>query len=150
MLQLLEKHYHSPVDTEFTVQVVDPAALRPEIRISLLQCRPQSHLKESEARLPKNLREKDIIFSTKRMAPQGRVSDIRYVVFVSPEDYYALPTQAARAELGRSVGRLNAALAERDIHLYRAWAVGHLQPGPGRPDWLRRYLQHARPGRADR
>jgi hypothetical protein len=110
MLQLLETHYHSPVDTEFTVQVVDPSALRPEIRISLLQCRPQSRLNESEARLPKNLRDNDIIFSTKRMAPQGRVSDIRYVVFVSPEDYYALPTQTARAELGRAVGRLNAAL----------------------------------------
>ena len=110
MLQLLETHYHSPVDTEFTVQVVDPSALRPEIRISLLQCRPQSRLSESEARLPKNLRDNDIIFSTKRMAPQGRVNDIRYVVFVSPEDYYALPTQTARAELGRAVGRLNAAL----------------------------------------
>jgi hypothetical protein len=110
MLQLLETHYHSPVDTEFTAQVVDPSALRPEIRISLLQCRPQSRLNESEARLPKNLRDKDILFSTKRMAPQGRVSDIRYVVFVSPEDYYTLPTQTARAELGRAVGRLNAAL----------------------------------------
>jgi len=110
MLQLLEMHYHSPVDTEFTAQVVDPSALRPEITISLLQCRPQSRLNESEARLPKNLRDKDIIFSTKRMAPQGRVSDIRYVVFVSPEDYYSLPTQATRAELGRAVGRLNAAL----------------------------------------
>lgn len=112
MLQLLEKHYQAPVDTEFTVHIPDATSPQPEVEIALLQCRPQSHLQESEARLPQNLREDDIIFSTQRMAPQGRVSEIRYVVFVSPEGYYALPTPAARAELGRTIGPLNAALKE--------------------------------------
>ena len=46
------------------------------------------------------------------MAPEGRVSDIRYVMFVPPEGYYALPTAAARAELGRIIGLLNAALKD--------------------------------------
>jgi hypothetical protein len=46
------------------------------------------------------------------MVPQGRVRGIRYVVFVTPQGYYALPTQAERAELGRAIGRLNALLAE--------------------------------------
>lgn len=110
MLKTLESNYNSPVDTEFTIQVVDPGSLNPEVRISLLQCRPQSHLKESEARLPKNLHEEDIIFSSRRMAPQGRVTEIRHVVFVSPEGYYALPTDSARVELGRAIGRLNATL----------------------------------------
>ena len=73
------------------------ARLKPDV-ISLLQCRPQSHLKESEARLPENLRPEDIVFSTRRMAPQGRVGGIRHVIFVAPEGYYALPSQAARAE----------------------------------------------------
>ena len=111
MLQLLEKHYHSPVDTEFTIQVVDPTEVVPEIRVSLLQCRPQSHLDEIQARIPHNVRDADIIFSTTRMAPQGRVSAIRYVIFVSPVDYYSLPTTSDRAELGQMIGRLNAALA---------------------------------------
>lgn len=110
MLQTLEKHYEGPVDTEFTIRVVNPDAKQPEVEISLLQCRPQSHLKESLARLPQHLRSEDIVFSTRRMAPQGRVSEIRYVVFVTPEGYYALPTQSARAELGRAIGRLNAVL----------------------------------------
>jgi hypothetical protein len=110
MLQILEKNYHSPVDTEFIVQIVNPDNPQPEVQIVLLQCRPQSHLKESEARLPQNLRDEDTIFATRRMAPQGRVSDIRYVVFVAPEGYHALPTPAARAEVGRAIGRLNAAL----------------------------------------
>jgi hypothetical protein len=73
----------------------------------LLQCRPQSHLKESEARLPKNLIEADIVFSTPRMAPEGRISGIRYVVFVSPDAYYQMPTAAERSELGRTIGKLN-------------------------------------------
>lgn len=110
MLQILEKNYLAPVDTEFTVQIVEPHSPQPDVLISLLQCRPQSHLKESEARLPKNLRDEDIVFSTTRMAPQGRISGIQYVVFVMPECYYALPTPAERADIGRCIGRLNAAL----------------------------------------
>ena len=112
LLQILEQHYHSPVDTEFTVEVTDPLSLQPDVRITLLQCRPQSHLQENEARLPQNLKEKDIIFSTHRMAPVGRVSGIQHVVFVSPEAYYGLPSASERGKLGRTIGRLNAELAE--------------------------------------
>jgi len=111
MLALLEKHYHAPVDTEFTLHIVNPAHSKPEIEISLLQCRPQSHLKEIDVRLPQNLSSDDIIFSTPRMAPCGRVEKIRYVLFVTPEGYYNLPTPAARSGLGQVIGRLNKALA---------------------------------------
>jgi hypothetical protein len=110
MLAKLEEHYHSPVDTEFTIQIKNPSEPQPEINISLLQCRPQSHLQESNADLPLNLPVIDIIFSTHRLAPQGKVSGIRYVIFISPEAYFSLPTLAARGKLGRMVGRLNAAL----------------------------------------
>ncbi len=112
MLQTLEKTYQSPVDTEFTVRIANPTDPSPDIEISLLQCRPQSHLEESIVKLPQNLPEKNVIFSTKRMAPEGRVSDIHYVLFVSPECYHSLPTPAERAELGRTVGRLNAQLKD--------------------------------------
>ncbi len=110
MLQLLEKYYKSPVDTEFAALIDNPTKPRPDVEISLLQCRPQSHLKENDVRVPKNLKKRQIIFSTPRMAPQGRVHDIQYVVFVSPECYHALPTPSDRAKLGRAIGRLNAAL----------------------------------------
>lgn len=110
LLNILEEKYQSPVDTEFTIDVVNPNSMQPQVKISLLQCRPQSHLKESEARLPKNLLEEDIIFSTYRMAPEGRVSGIRYVLFVSPDAYHKMPTQAEKSELGRSIGKLNDAL----------------------------------------
>jgi hypothetical protein len=122
ILNILEENYHAPVDTEFTVRVLDPASVRPEVEITLLQCRPQSHLKEIEARLPKHIPVGDIIFSTSRVVPQGHVDNIRYILFVCPENYFALPTPAARAEVGRAVSRLNAALAE---HMF-------VSVGPGR------------------
>ena len=111
MLQILEREYHAPVDTEFTISIDKPDALQPQVQITILQCRPQSRLQEIEARLPQNLREEDIIFSTHRMAPSGLVEKIEYVLYVSPEGYFALPTQAARAEIGRIIGRVNEALA---------------------------------------
>lgn len=110
MLQILEEKYGAPVDTEFALRIANPQTLHPEVEITLLQCRPQSHYQENEARLPKNLDPEKIIFSTERLTPQGRVSGIRYVLFVSPEGYFSLPTSAARAELGRIISQLNAAL----------------------------------------
>jgi hypothetical protein len=114
VLNILETHYHAPVDTEFTVHIGDPYSPQPqELLISLLQCRPLSRLRESEVHLPKDIPVEDIVFSTQRMVPRGRVDGIEYVVFVSPEAYLALPTEAARAEVGRAISRLNASLAER-------------------------------------
>ena len=111
MLRILERHYHAPVDTEFTVEIKDPLTLNPEVQITLLQCRPQSQLQESRAELPVSLREQDIIFSTGRLAPEGMVDKIRTVVFVSPEGYFALPSQAERSTLSQAISRLNASLA---------------------------------------
>ena len=113
MLKVLEKHYHSPVDTEFTVKVVDPEMPQPEIEISLLQCRPQSRLQESEVRLPENIPAENIIFSTPRMAPRGYIPNIRYVLFVTPEGYFSLPGSTARARLVQAISALNAALANK-------------------------------------
>lgn len=111
MLNILELHYKAPVDTEFTAHLSEPWSAEPGLEISLLQCRPQSHLKEIKARLPQTLYPEDIIFSTRRMVPQGTVVGISYVLFVPPENYFTLPTPTARAEVGRAVGRLNAALS---------------------------------------
>jgi len=113
MLQILEKNYQSPVDTEFTVQVMNPTSIQPEVNICILQCRPQSHLKDSKAHLPKNIPAEDIIFSTSRMVPRGRVDWINYVIYVRAEGYLALPTESARTEVGRSISKLNAALADQ-------------------------------------
>jgi hypothetical protein len=113
LLTTLEKHYDSPVDTEFTAEVVDPNAAHPEVRITLLQCRPQSHLRDAhEVELPTKLDLADIVFSTRRMVPRGAVSGIRWVLFVSPEGYFALTSTADRNRLERTIGTVNAALKD--------------------------------------
>lgn len=113
MLGILEEYYKSPVDTEFTVEVTEPRSIHPGIMISLLQCRPQSHIDgEGAASIPADLPEESIIFSSRRMVPHGSVPDVRFVVFVTPEGYFSLPSQADRTRLERTIGQLNAALKD--------------------------------------
>ncbi len=112
MLTLLEQHYKTPVDMEFAIRVKNLQNLTPEIDVTILQCRPLSHAIDEEAKLPDDLSSENVIFSTQRVVPQGIVPDIRYVLFVAPEEYYSLPTPSARSELGRAIGRINAILAE--------------------------------------
>lgn len=112
MLRILEKNYHSPVDTEFALTLAPTLGSEVNLVFSLLQCRPQSQMEINAARLPKHLTETDIVFSTSRMAPQGRVSGIRYVLFISPERYFALPNPTDRARIGIAIGQVNVALRE--------------------------------------
>jgi hypothetical protein len=112
MLATLETHYHSPVDTEFTAEIVEETAGRPEVRITLLQCRPQSALAEERASvLPSAIPPADVVFATRRMVPRGAVYGIRYVLFVTPEGYFSLDP-ASRARLERAIGTLNTALKD--------------------------------------
>ncbi len=116
ILKLLEENYHSAVDMEFTVQIPDPFALKPEALITLLQCRPQSHLQTTKVvRLPKELPHEEIIFSTRFMVPQGYLPGIRYVIFITPEGYYSIPSASGRNQLGRIVSKLNAKLPPKSF-----------------------------------
>lgn len=116
ILRILEENYHATVDVEFTVRIPDSLTLPPKIQISLLQCRSQSHLEDQESvHLPEGLSPEKVIFSTGFMVPRGHLKDIRHVVFVSPEGYYALPTQAYRNELGRLIGQINLTLAPKSF-----------------------------------
>jgi hypothetical protein len=111
ILTTLEKYYDSPVDTEFTAEIVDPQAAQSKVRITLLQCRPQSALGEGgEVDLPALLDPAEIVFSTRRMVPRGKVSGIQWVLFVPPEGYFSLASPAERNRLERAIGQLNAEL----------------------------------------
>jgi hypothetical protein len=111
LLSLLEKTYDSPVDTEFTAEIINPNAARPDVRITLLQCRPQSHLRDArEVELPGKVDPADVIFSTRRMVPRGIVAGIHWVLFVPPEGYFALSSTADRNRLERTIGIVNASL----------------------------------------
>jgi hypothetical protein len=131
LLQLLENHYHSPVDIEFTLHIQDPIASRPEVQISLLQCRPQSQLQEDEVELPKDLPAEKILFTTRRVVPKGLIRDVRYVLFVTPEGYYSLPTASARAGLGRCIGQLNNLLSGENFICVGPGRWGTVNPDLG-------------------
>ena len=113
ILNMLEQKYQRAVDTEFAITIPNPSSPNPGIKITLLQCRPQSQTKQGDVHLPENLDKKNILFSTRRMVPHGYVGGIQYVLFVSPEGYFSLPTPTARSELGRAIGRLNEILADK-------------------------------------
>lgn len=106
-LNILEEHYRSPVDTEFTVHITEALSLHPKFHISLLQCRPQSHMEDEEVSIPEKMDDKDIIFATHRMVPRGAVRGIKYVLFVTPEGYFSIDSQAERNRLERAIGALN-------------------------------------------
>lgn len=109
-LTLLETHYGSPVDTEFALEILNPDE-QPDVQITLLQCRPQSHMHEAnEVQIPNDLEKEDIIFSSHTMVPQGAVEKIRYVLFVPSQGYFSLESQAERTQLERAIGQLNSAL----------------------------------------
>jgi len=115
LLNILEDEYNSPVDIEFIADIFEVKG-KPEIKISLIQCRPLSYMKEENyVDLPVNLPENQIIFSSSIMVAGGWLEEINYVLFVPPESYFSLPTQSARNKLERAIGKLNQALGEENF-----------------------------------
>jgi hypothetical protein len=115
-LKVLETTYHAPVDVEFTAQINSDRSGGVNLSLTILQCRPQSQLQQTESEsLPSTLSKEDIIFSTEFMVPQGHLDQIHYVVYVDSRGYFSLPTQADRTSLARTIGKLNAAMANEQF-----------------------------------
>lgn len=122
VLQLLEKNYQSPVDIEYTLKIERDSGTNPPVKFTILQCRPQAQLTETaETEIPAFLPEKDIIFSTRFMVPQGVVDRVDYVIFIPVEGFFALHDKE-RFELAHLVGKLNKAMEGKPF----------LMVGPGR------------------
>ena len=49
------------------------------------------------------------------MVPRGKVANIRCVLYVSPEAFFALDTDRARRNVGGVIGRLNSALPDKSF-----------------------------------
>ena len=114
VMQILEDKLQSPIDIEFASD---------GRHLYLLQCRPQSYQKGANpARIPKDLPKDRIIFLANRFVSNGSLPDITHVVYVDPERYDSLSSQAAFLSVGRAVGRLNKLLPWRRFILM----------GPGR------------------
>jgi hypothetical protein len=122
ILQKLETEYNSPVDVEFTTDVIENKG-KPEIKISIIQCRPLSYMKEeNRVSFPSNLHPDNTIFTSRIMVAGGWLQEINYVVYVPPEAYFSISTSSARNNLERAIGKVNAAMG----------GVNFICVGPGR------------------
>jgi hypothetical protein len=133
LLGKLEENYHSPVDTEFTLQIINPNSAQPEVDICLLQCRPQSQFKESKVHLPTSLNPADVVFSTMRLVPDGHVAGVSHIIYVSPEGYFSLATQPERTHIGHLVSKLNAKLTGKTFITIGPGRWGTINPDLGVP-----------------
>jgi len=89
----------------------------------LLQCRPQSYTAEiSASPIPKDLPEKDIVFSANRHISNGQVPDITHIVYVVPERYTEIENKNDLKTVGEVISGLNYVLPKRQFILM----------GPGR------------------
>jgi len=111
ILKKLELNYNRPVDIEFTVEMLPGSAN--DFQIKILQCRQQSkRAVEEEFGIPKDIPSEDIIFASQRMVSTGRVPNIRYIVFVDPENYNQMGGDIEKVKLARMIGRLNERLKD--------------------------------------
>lgn len=114
ILKTLESALGVPVDVEFASDGTD---------FYLLQCRPQSHsAEESAMEIPSDVPDKSVLFTARKYVPNGRVTDITYIVYVEPDRYGEIPDLAGLVAVGEAVGKLNQILPRRKFILM----------GPGR------------------
>lgn len=112
-LTTLANRYEAPVEMEFAASLNAPQGARADVTLHLLQCRPQSHLRDESARpVPLDLPPDDRLFLATRMVPQGHVGRIEHVLYVDPAAYSQLAAEQ-RHEIARIIGRLNKLLEKR-------------------------------------
>jgi hypothetical protein len=107
VLMRLEEGYERPIDFEFTVDFVESY---PDVdfHLNVLQCRPLSMRESDEqVRIPTDLPEEDILFTSYELVPDGRIEGVKYVVYVDPKKYRFIPEQQTKAHIGQAIGRLN-------------------------------------------
>ena len=103
LLATLEEAYGQPVDVEFTASV-DPGE---RVRINLLQCRPLfTPGSLVDVSVPASLERQQILFRAHRMICGGSVEQIRYILYIDPQRYHGLASEAKKS-LGRLVGQIN-------------------------------------------
>jgi hypothetical protein len=135
VLTRLAGQYEQPVDIEFAVSLT-PGSVKPTLTFHLLQCRPQNQW-SAESReiqaIPTDLAAQDKIFLCTRMVPQGRVSQLEYIVYVDSKAYYQLDTPDDYSEVARCIGYLNSALEGRSFILMGPGRWGSSDPMQGVP-----------------
>ncbi len=104
ILSRLDAAYGLPVDIEFTANIRQDES----VRVNLLQCRPLSLPGTSGPLLiPEIKPEARVLFKSNRMISGGVVRNIRFIVYIDPVAYGAVPSPELKKEIGRLVGKVN-------------------------------------------
>ncbi|HSB88587.1 MAG TPA: PEP/pyruvate-binding domain-containing protein [Anaerolineales bacterium] len=133
LLQQLESAYNSPVDVEFALLLELDDTGEADLQVCLLQCRPTSRVEAEAARAPESLPAESVLFRAHRLVPDGRVSGVRYVVYLPGEAYAGLGRVEQRKALARAVGRVNQRLAKERFVLLGPGRWGSTNPELGVP-----------------
>ncbi len=112
VLRRLSEVYEQPIDIEFALSFDLGEEGKPRPILHLLQCRP--HQQWDDQGKPQvvlaRLEEAERLFIGTKLMPQGRVSNVEYVVYVDPERYHCLSVPGAQGEIAQAIGLLNKVL----------------------------------------
>ncbi len=103
ILKRLESAYRLPVDVEFA---------HDGRQLYLLQCRTLAEPKEmTNVPLPSDIPAERTIFTARKFVRSAIVDHVRYIVYVDPQDYDAVPSRQRRMAIAATIGALNQRLA---------------------------------------
>jgi hypothetical protein len=114
ILQQLQEEYERPVDVEFAWD---------DEHLYILQCRSLATSKDvGEVHLPKDISQKQIVFTNSRVVSNSIMPDIEYIIYVCPKAYGKLSTYEEKLAIGKAVSHLNRLFHDKRFALF----------GPGR------------------
>lgn len=114
IMTLLAERLGFPVDIEFASDGEN---------LYILQCRPQSKRQDNiPAAIPTNIATQNTVFTANKYVSNGKVTGIKTVIYVDPEEYGKLERHQDLVRVGSAVGELNRILYRRSFILM----------GPGR------------------
>ncbi len=104
ILEVLQREYDYPVDTEFTINLSEDG----DYVINLLQCRPlQVYQDTDDTQFPENVEKNNILFECKGSAMGlSRNEKLDLIVYVDPVKYYNMPYKD-KPGIGQIVGKIN-------------------------------------------
>lgn len=99
ILTVLKEKMGIQVDIEFAYDGSD---------LILLQCRTlnQGFYKEA-ATIPEDISDSDILFTANRYVSNGKIENLRYIVYVDGDAYSNLASKSEMLSVGEAVGKLN-------------------------------------------
>ncbi|UCH63261.1 MAG: hypothetical protein JSU77_02065 [Fidelibacterota bacterium] len=123
VLKVLKEAYECPIDIEFS---------HDGKYLYLLQTRPMaSRLEDENVVVPRNIPQRDRIFSTKRYVRNGQIDSIEYIIYCDPHSYLQIEGDHGRHQLARVVGKINQKLAGKSFILMGPgrWGSNNIQLG---------------------